>query len=90
MFSIWRSPLLRETIAFSRKEQHLHSIALLHASLIRNRDLWHKEELVSKYKKICTSQGVACSKGFKRFFEDETLQYFRNLLRILESPRGPH
>ena len=37
--------------------QHLHTIVLLQASLIRNRVLWHEVELISKYKKsLCTSQ----------------------------------
>ena len=50
--------------------QHLHTIALLQASLIRNRVLRHAMELISKYKKVYLSS-VACVKRFKRFFEDK-------------------
>ena len=41
-------------------------------------------------KKSVYLSNVACVKGFKRLLEDETLRYCRNLLRILESSRGPH
>ena len=33
---------------------------------------------------------VASDLGFKRFFDDDPLQYCRNSLAISESPRGPH
>ena len=41
-------------------------------------------------KKSLYLSSFACVKGFKRFFEDEMLQYCRNSLRILESSRGSH
>ena len=44
-------------------------------------------------KKVCTSQvcpyRVACVQGVKHLFEDATLQYCRNSLRILELSRMP-
>ena len=42
---------------------------------------------------VCTSQvcphRIPCVQGVKHLFEDATLQYCRNSLRILGSSRGP-
>ena len=87
------SNVARSEVDLRKKKSFPSSIStpspFLWASISRNRVMQREVEL-----KVCTFQvrpyRVASVQEVKHLYEDATLQYFRNSLRILESSRGPH
>ena len=97
-FSNWRSPLLWATIPVMSpearsiyKKKRSSPRQPLRTIVVRatNRVLWLHQVKFSPNEKNMYLTSVACGVGFKRLFDDEPLQYYRNSLGILESSRGP-
>ena len=82
-FWIWRSPLLWAMISVMLPE--IRSISKKKKVITFPPSV----NLSPNDKNLCLSS-VACDLGFKRLFNNDPLQYFRNSLVIPESSRGPH
>ena len=90
MFSIWRSPLLRATVSIMQpaarsisQKKVITSPASPHhrpsSGFVNQKSSSMARSVVNlQIIKSLYLSSVACVKGFKRFFEDETLQYCRN------------
>ena len=76
-------------VDLQKKDHHLSSISTPSPLLGQIEFCCFTKWSYLQIKKNLYLSSVDCDQGFKRLFEDDTLQYCRNSLRILESSCGP-